>query len=78
MGGRGKGGKKNQNKINEEKQPSHNKFKILEEEDGNNGMNLVLEDSPAEKEKDDSMEEIPENNKLKEDLLSTMELDRDH
>jgi len=39
MGGKGKGGKKYQKEINKEKQPSHNNFKILEEEGGNNGMN---------------------------------------
>ena len=59
----GKEGKKNQKKINEEKQPSHNRFKILEEEDGNNGTNQVLEYSPAEKEKDDNMGDRFENNK---------------
>ena len=58
VGGRGKGGQKNQKKINEEKQPNHNRFKILEE-DGNNGTNQVLEDSPTKKEKDDSMEDTP-------------------
>lgn len=78
VGGRGKGEKKNKKEINKEKQPSHNRFKILEEEYGNNGMKQVLEDSPAEKEKYDSMEDIPENDKLKEDIPSTMELDRDH
>lgn len=34
-------------------------------------------DSPVEKEKEDSMEETQENNQQKEDLLNTMELDRD-
>jgi len=79
VGCRGKGWKKKQKKINKEKQQSHNRFKILEEEEeGNNGMNQVLEDSPSEKEKDDSMEDILKNSKLKKDLPSTMELERDH
>jgi len=75
VGGKHKGGKKNQKKTNEDKKPSHNSFKILEEEGGNNGTNQVPEDNPVEKEKDDIMEDIPENNKLKEDLPSTIELD---
>ena len=31
VGSRGKGGRKNQKKINEEKQLSHNRFKVLDE-----------------------------------------------
>ena len=40
-------------------------------------MNQILEDNPTEKENDDRMEDIPENNQKKDDLLNTMELDRD-
>lgn len=76
VGGKGKGGKKYQKKANEDKQPSHNSFKILEE-GGNNGMSQASEDNPAEKEKDASVEDIPENNIPEEDLPSTMELGRD-
>lgn len=38
--------------IYEEKQPSHNRFKILEEEEGDERANQVLKDNPIEKEKD--------------------------
>lgn len=78
MGGKGKGGKKYQRKTSMDKHPSHNSFKILEEEDGNNAMNQASKDNPAEKEKDAKMEDVPENNKLKEDFPSNMELGRDH
>lgn len=57
VGGRGKGGRKNQKKIHEEKQPSHNRCKILEEEEGDERMNQVMKDNPVEKEKDGSMED---------------------
>lgn len=56
VGSRGKGGRKNQKKINEEKQLIHNRFKVLEEEEEHDKANQILEDSPAEKEKDNSME----------------------
>ncbi|MCY6524951.1 hypothetical protein, partial [Actinobacillus pleuropneumoniae] len=46
-------------------------------EEEHNKANQILEGSPAEKEKDDSMEELQENNQQKEDLPNTMELDRD-
>jgi len=39
--------------------------------------NQELEDSHAEKEKEDNMENRPENNQHKKDLSSTMEFDRD-
>ena len=39
VGGKGKGGKRPQKKINEERQTSHNSFKILEEEEGNKETN---------------------------------------
>jgi len=77
MGGKGKGGKKYQRKTSKDKHPSHNSFKILEE-GGNNAMNQALEDNPVEKEKDASMEDVPENNKLKEDMPSIMELGKDY
>jgi len=41
-------------------------------------MNQASKDNPAEKEKDASMEDVPENNQLQEDLPSIMELGRDH
>ena len=77
MGGRGRGGRKNQKKYNEEKKLSQNRFKILEEEEGHDKENQELEDSHVEKEKEDNMENRPKNNQHKEDLRSTMELDRD-
>ena len=78
MGGKGKGGKKYQRKTSEDKHPSHNSFKILEEEDENNAMNHASEDNPAEKEKDASMGDVLKNNKLKEAMLNIMEIGRDH
>ena len=78
MGGKATGGKKYQRKTSKDKYPTHKSFKILEEEEENNVMNQASEDNPAKKEKDASMEDVPENNKLKEDLPSFMELGRDH
>ena len=49
--------KKNPKKIYEEKQPSHNKFKILEEEEGDEGMNQVTQNNQLEKENDERMED---------------------
>lgn len=43
VGGKGKGGKWNQKKINEDQQLNHNSFKMLEEEIGNNGENQKSE-----------------------------------
>jgi len=45
-------------KINEERQLSHNSFKILEEEDGNKETNQEMENIITEKERDASMEGI--------------------
>lgn len=71
-------GENNQKKTSEDKQQSHNNFKILEEEGGNNGMDKASEDNPAKNEKYDSMEVTHENKKLKDDTQSTMELGMDH
>lgn len=45
MGGKGRGGRKNKKKYNEEKWLNHNGFKILEEEEGHDKENQELEDS---------------------------------
>jgi len=73
VGNRGK----HQKKINEEKQPSQNRYKVLEEEEEHDKVNQTLEDSPMVKEKVESIEDTQDNNKKKEDLLNTMELYRD-
>ena len=39
VGGKGKGGKKSQKKINEERKSSYKGLKILEDEDGNKERN---------------------------------------
>ena len=64
--------------INEERQLSHNSFKIPEEEDGNKETNPEMENIITEKKRDASMEDIPENSQQKDDLTSIMELSRDH
>ena len=69
VGGKGKGGKRPQKKINEEKQSCHNSFKILEEEDENKETNQEMENTITEKERDESMEEIIE---------IMMEINKDH
>ena len=78
VGGKGKEGKRYQKKINEDGQPSHNSFNILEEEVENNWTNQESENIHNENEGDANMEEIPENNKQMEDLLNMMELSKDH
>ena len=78
MGGKGKGGKRHKRKINEDGQLSHNSFKILEEEVGNNGANQKSETKTNEKDKDTSMEDIPENSQQQDDPPSIMELSKDH
>ena len=76
--GRGKGGgRKHQNKPNENKLPSHNSFEILEEEGEENGRSKDLENISTEKGEEDSMDITQENNELKEDPLSTIGLGRD-
>ena len=78
VGGKGKGGKRYQKKINKDEQLSHNCFKILEEEDGNNKANQEAETNTNEKDRDASMEDILENNQQKDDdTLSLMEISRD-
>jgi len=78
VGGKGKGRKRPKKKINEERQPSHNSFKILEEEEGNKETNQEMENVITEKERDDSMEDIIENSQQKNDLPSIMKINRDH
>ena len=51
VGSRGKGGRRNQRKVSEEKKFSQNMFRILEEEKKHDKMNQILEDSTTEKEK---------------------------
>eukprot|EP00253_Pinus_taeda_P016943 PITA_16943 len=70
-------GKKEPKKIYEEKQPSHNRFKISEEEEGVEREKQVSKDNPVVKEKDDSIEDRSDKSQQKEDQPSTMELDRD-
>ena len=53
-------------------------FETLEEEGGENGMHRKPENYHIEKDKEDNMEIIQEQNGLKEDPPSTMELGRDH
>jgi len=55
-------------KINEDGQSGHNSFKILEEEVGNNRANQELETNTMEKDRDASMEDIPQNNQQKDVL----------
>ena len=69
--------KKEPKKIYEEKKTSHNNFKILEEEEGEDKMKQVLKDNLAKKEKGDNMEDILDKNQQQEDHPSMMELDRD-
>jgi len=100
VGGKGKGGRWMQKKTNEERQLNHNRFEILEEEEGNketnqemkniiiekerdNNMediidNAEMENIIIEKERDDNMEDIIDNNQQKEDLPSSMEINKDH
>ena len=78
VGSKGKGRKRPQKNINEERQTSYNSFKILEEEDGNKETNEETEKIITEKERDASMEDIIENSEQKEDLPSIMEISRDH
>jgi len=56
LGGRGKGGGKNQKKPSERKLPSHSSFNILEEEVGENRKNKEWKDIHTEEEKEDSMD----------------------
>lgn len=60
-GGKGKGGRWPPKKTNEERQPSHNSFKILEEEEGNKETNREMENIITENEMDDNMEDIIDN-----------------
>jgi len=78
VGGKGKGGKQYQKKINEYGQSCHNSFKILEEEVEINETNQESENIHTEKESDTNMEEISENSKQKDDMLRNMELSSDH
>lgn len=78
VGGKAKGGKWYQNKINEDGKPSHNSFKILEEEDRNNEANQEVETNTNDKDRDASMEDIRDNNQQKDHLPSIVELNRDH
>eukprot|EP00253_Pinus_taeda_P005789 PITA_05789 len=59
--GKGKGRKWQQKKIDEDRQPSQNVFKIPEEEVENKGTNYESEITPTEKERDASMEDMTEN-----------------
>ena len=60
VGGKGKGEKRQHKKINKERQPSHNSFMILEEEEGNKETNQEMENIITEKEWDESVEDIIE------------------
>jgi hypothetical protein len=57
---------------------SHNSFKILEEEEGNNGTNQEWRIFPLRRKGMLAWRISPENNQQKDDLPSIMEISRDH
>lgn len=62
VGGKGKGGKCLQKKINEDRHITHNSFKILEEEEGKKDTVQDMENIIKEQEKVADMEDITVNN----------------
>ena len=50
---------------------------MKEEQEEHDKANQTLEENLVEKEKEESIEDTHDNNQQKEDLLNTMELDRD-
>jgi len=62
VGSKGKGGKRPQKKMNEDRQLRHNRFKILEEEEGNKETIQDKENLINEKEKEIDMEGITVDN----------------
>ena len=78
VGGKGKGGKRPNKKISEDRYKRHNSFKILEEVEESVETVQDRENVIKEQDMEAEMEDIKVKNQQKEDLPSCMEISKDH